>query len=449
MKRTSAVAAAALALVAGGAFAGSQVVSVACDRTNCVYAVGEQVTFEVSVRDAAGALVPTGSVTAVMDNFGPTVFASNRIDLAAGNPFTLRGRMSEPGFLRLSLLSPEIDNPTPYNPGVFIYSAVFSPECIAQRHPCPPDFDAFWADARAKLAREVPLDPQITPDPAHADDAEFAWYHVSFATFGRRVYGHMTVPRNAPPGTKFPARVQVPGAGFGAWANHASTCRGWITLFMSVFPWQLETDSEPNRPKYDAMNRDFFARGLAVGTEKDTTSYHVAGIAKSREDYFYYPVILGIDRAVDWLWNRDDVDRRFFTYDGTSQGGAFGLILMGLNRHFTRGVAYVPAMAGHFLHEQGFRDGWPRYAKAGLKNAEYFDGVFFAARITCPVRFSAGYSDTVCPPYGVHAAYNACKSSDKGIVDGLGMSHSVYGWIYQKLGAWEGEGWIEPKRAGD
>lgn len=427
----------ALALAAFGAFASTLTVAVDCDRTNWVCAVGERVTLTVAVKDEAGVLCPTGAVTAVLDNTGSAVIISNRFDLAQGNPFSVSGVLAEPGFLRLSVIAAAIANPTQYNKDRLVASVAVSPREFQQRHPCPQDFDAFWAKAKAKLAAEVPLDPQLAVDPAHADDPDFTWYHISFATFGRRVYGHYIVPKNVPAGTKLPAFVQVPGAGFGFWSNVAATRKGWITLFLSVFPWQLESDFEPNRRKYDALNDELRAQGLAIGTEKDTTCYHVAGLARSREDYFYYPVILGIDRAVDWLAARPEVDARRITYTGTSQGGAFGLILMGLNHRFARGVVYVPAMAGHQLHEQGLIDGWPRYQPSGWANAPYFDGVNFAARIRCPIRFAAGLADTVCPPTGVYAAFNACASPDKDIVYGIGMSHSVYGWIYQQLGDWE------------
>jgi len=417
-------------------FAG-QHVTVSCDPTNAVVSVNEEVTFTVAVRDAQGALMPTGAVTAVLDNIGSTVLLSNRMDLAKGNPFTLTGKLSEPGFLRVKVLSPEIANPTPYNKGVVVFSCAVDPFKFQQEYACPADFDAFWSAAHERLAREVPLDPQIALDPAHTNDADFVWYHVSFATFGRRVYGHLLVPKNVPAGTRLPVRVQVPGAGFGSWSNVPDRRKGFISFFLSVFPWQLETNFEPNRVKYDRMNDDFRARKLDAGTRPDSTCYHVSGITRSREDYFYYPVILGVNRAVDWLAQRPDVDPTRITYHGTSQGGMFGLVLMGLNRHFARGVVYVPALTGQHLREQGLEDTWPWFADAARANAAYFDTVNFAARVRCPIRFVAGLADTLCPPTGVAAAYNACPSSDKDIVFGIGMSHNVYGWIYQRLGDWE------------
>ena len=43
------------------------------------------------------------------------------------------------------------------------------------------------------LSREVPLDAQMTKVPQRCT-AAFDFYRISFATFGRRVYGYMSVP---------------------------------------------------------------------------------------------------------------------------------------------------------------------------------------------------------------------------------------------------------------
>ena len=68
--------------------------------------------------------------------------------------------------------------------------------------------------------------------------------------------------------------------------------------------------------------------------------------------------------------------------------------------------------------------------------APYFDAANFASRIACPVRIAVGFSDTTCPPCAVYASYNEIKVVDKGIVHGIGMTHSCFGRFYAELGAW-------------
>ena len=174
--------------------------------------------------------------------------------------------------------------------------------------------------------------------------------------------------------------------------------------------------------------------------------YCQAGITESREDYFFYPVILGIDRAVDWVAARPDVDKSRFRYQGTSQGGGFGFYLCGLNHTFTRAAFYVPAITDTMGYLKGRQSGWPTIVEgnsstperraAAEKWAPYFDGANFASRITCPVRVAVGFSDTTCPPCAVYAAYNEIKVKDKAIGNGLGMTHSCRGHFYSKFGNW-------------
>ena len=107
---------------------------------------------------------------------------------------------------------------------------------------------------------------------------------------------------------------------------------------------------------------------------------------------------------------------------------------------------YVPAIADTMGYLKGRESGWPRIVennssspsrrRAAEKWAPYFDGANFASRITCPVRIAVGFSDTTCPPCAVYAAYNEIKSADKGIVHGIGMSHSCSRQFYKDLGDW-------------
>ena len=423
-----------IALRAAAAFAGLEF-AIANDHTNLIYGVGEEAVFTVTVRergeqadDDKGGLATKGFVDVVVDNFGPAVQASNRVDLAKGNPFTVKGRLAEPGFLRLSLKAKDAAK---------VWSVGYEPERIEKGSPSPEDFDAFWASARAKLAKEVPLDAKITKVPERST-ADFDYYRISFATFGRRVYGYMSVPTDKSK-APYPVEFQVSAAGFGGWTNDMGGEKDLIRVFFAVYPWAPHWDWQALGLKtaYDYMN-DAYDRKFGCGR------YCTAGLSKSREEYFYYPVLLGIDRAVDWLAARPDVDKSRFWYQGTSQGGGFGFYLTGLNRTFTRAAFFVPAITDTMGYRKGRQSGWPQPVEshreedraAVERTAPYFDGANFAARIACPVRVAVGFSDTTCAPCAVYSAYNAIPVADKAIVHGFGMTHSCFGKFYSELGAW-------------
>ena len=103
------------------------------------------------------------------------------------------------------------------------------------------------------------------------------------------------------------------------------------------------------------------AHGKIVSVEASGhTGYAESGISESREAYFFYPVLLGIDRAVDWVVARPDVDRTRVRYQGTSQGGGFGFYLTGLNHAFTRAAFYVPAITDTMGYLKGRQSGCRR-----------------------------------------------------------------------------------------
>ena len=407
---------------------------VSANHPDCVYTCGQETTFTVWANtraDKETKLAKTGQVKLVLDNFGEHVFAERTIDLAKENPFTVKGVLKEPGFLRLTLTGENCQRK--------VYSAAYDPTRIEKGSPSPADFDAFWADARAKLRREVPLDAKVVRIAKRSTKA-FDFYRISFATFGRRVHGYMSVPTDhtkAP----YPVDFQVAAAGFGGWTNNMGGKPDAINVFFSVYPFEPNWQWDKLGLKattYDAMNDAYMKEWKVI--------YSCAGITKSCEDYFFYPVLLGIDRAVDWVAARPDVDKTRFRYQGTSQGGGFGFYLTGLNHTFTRAAFYVPAITDTMGYLKSRQSGWPRIVEsnsstpalraAAERNAPYFDGANFASRIRCPVRVAVGFSDTTCPPCAVYAAYNAIPVKDKGIVHGIDMTHSCYGKFYQQLGHW-------------
>ena len=305
--------------------------------------------------------------------------------------------------------------------------------------PRPDDFDAFWAEARSRLAAEVALDPKVELVEERSGPA-WKFYRISFATFGRRVYGYMSVPTDralAP----YPIEFQVSAAGFGEWSNDMEPAADRIVVFFSVYDWAPDWNWLINglQSRYDAMNADYEKR-------YNCKRYCTAGITESREEYYFYPVLLGINRAVDWLCAREDVDHKRVWYEGTSQGGGFGFYLCGLNHHFTRAVFFVPAITDTMGYLKGRESGWPKIVEsnsstpekraAAERNAPYFDAANFASLITCPVRVVAGLSDTTCPPSAVTAAFNEIKSEDKRIIYGQDMPHGCYDNVYYVLGNW-------------
>ena len=430
-----------LIVVALSAFGGLQgaVVKFQADRVSCVYEVGETAKLSVTVAEANGVALSSGRVRLVVDNFGDVRSEEREVDLAQGNPFEVKVSRTAPGFARLTVTSE--DAAQKLEGGVF--GVGFSPEKIVSGTPDPADFDVFWSDAIAKLDRTVPVDARLELVPEKSK-GERNYYRVSFATCqGRRVYGWLSEPKDLSKGP-FPVRVSVPGAGIGALGTGGDGRT--VSLTMNVHSYPQPEDDGP----YDGGERRrlYDVQDARYAASNGVARYCQAGIHRSREDYFYYASILGINRVVNWLAARPECDRRNFTYSGTSQGGGFGLMLTALNPHITRSCIFVPAITDLLGFKVGNRQsGWPRLIEAQRPEnravaerwAPYFCGVNFARRIRVPIRFVAGFADNTCSPNAVYSAFNACPSSDKRIFDGIGMGHRVYDDFYDYLSAWERE----------
>ena len=408
------------------------------DHADCLYRCGEKASFTISVTGKDGKKLSEGRFKAKLDNFGEKVLAEKEVDLAQGNPFTVSAVKDTPGFMRLSIGADAqaFTLPKTAGQGTFHWGVAYEPEKIRPGAENPSDFDSFWADAVRKLDETVPEDAQLEKIDAKST-AGHTYYRISFASHGgRRVWGWLNMPAGKGP---FPVRVSVPGAGIGAKGTGISDTE--ITLTMNVHSYPQPDTDAARQAAYKAQDEKYAApRGVA--------RYCQAGIHLSREDYFYYASLLGINRAVSWLWRQPQADRRNFTYSGTSQGGGFGFMLTGLNGRFTKSCIFVPAITDLLgSRHENRQSGWPRIIEAqqpenraaAEKNAPYFDGVNFAARITCPVRVVVGFADCVCAPAGVYAAYNLIPSKDKQIFHGIGMGHSVYSKFYNELGKWQRE----------
>ncbi len=408
------------------ALALAQSVEIVADHSNAVYACGAPATFTVRVVGADQQSVKAGHLAVNLSNFGPQVITNAVFDLAKGNPVTCTGKLAQPGILKC-VASVKIGTNNCRN----VFGAAYSPEKIVAGSQRPADFDAFWDAAVKKLDAEVPPDARVERLDKQSTDKVDA-FRVSFATFDNlRVYGFLSVPKGKGP---FGVLVNVPGAGPGVTGPNTSlAARGLIHLVMNVHPFEPAANADGQKQLYDAQDK-------RLNAQYGAPRYCQSGAA-SRETYFYYRIILGINRAVNFVAARPDVEKMRFFYSGTSQGGGFGFILCGLNKHFTRGAIYVPAITDLLGFQQGRDSGWPKLTEnvkpedkaAAIKVAPYFDGAHFAARITFPVRVAVGFSDETCPPAAVYAGYNAVRSHDKAIVHGLGMPHKVYPAIYDQI----------------
>ena len=408
---------------------------IVCDEPERIRSAGEETEFRIFCTDL-GTNTVGGEVEVRLDNFGSTTLVSRKADPAKENPIVLKGSLDGPGFLRAVAINPAI-SATPFGlgKGNGCDSVGYEAEKLRPGFERPADFDSYWEGEQNRLRREVPLDVRRE---ALSGKKGFKIWKVSFATFGgKRVWGFLSVPDDASKGP-WPLKVNVPGAGPACPEALAATEARTVSLVMNVHPFEPAKTQKEQAALYAGQDKRMLA--------KYGVTYATAGIAVSREECFFHDAILGIDRAVDWAAALPEVDRSRIWYHGGSQGGGFGMYLMGLNSNFARGIVWVCALADHGGHLAGRIPGWPRMvARSGGKeearkvaalNAPYFDACHFAPRVKVPVRMTVGLSDVCCPPPSVWCVYNCLGSADKEIVPCPGVGHAFPADVKARLYKW-------------
>ena len=401
--------------------------SVWCDDADSRYECGKTAVFHVK------SALTSGVAHVRLDNFGSKVLKEFDVDLARQGEFTVQGTRDIPGFLLLTVKCGKTEKR---------WGVVFSPERITAGAERPADFEAFWRGAIARYDREVPEDVRLERLETLSTNGCDVYMVSLSGPRGEPFYGFLKEPSDLS-SRPFQALVHIPGAGPSVGVPFVGDTNT-VGLTMNVHTYRPVVGAEKRGKEHTALQKAEDERLQRMYLALNPR-YTVSGIAASREDYFYYAAILAINRAVNWLRRRPEVDVGNITYRGGSQGGGMGLALVALNGGFRIAEIYVPALTAHLCHLiDGREAGWPRLVEAQLpenveaakRNAPYFDGVNFASTITCPIAFKVGYIDVVAPPHAGYAAFNACPAREKAMFDSVGFGHKTSPADSVRLRSW-------------
>ena len=287
-----------------------------------------------------------------------------------------------PGFYRASLRDGERE------------AAAFTFGCDPERIESPvdaqPDFDEFWARARAELDAVAPR-YRLHPDRERSTEKRRIFLVEMRSLGGETIRGYYAEP--VAPG-KYPAVVTFMGYGSDAWCPDA--------------------DAAPERVEFVLSHR-----GQGLNKPENRYGDWVVSGLESPETYYYRGAFMDAVRAIDFVASRPKVDTRLIFAEGGSQGGALTLAACALDDRIAAAAPYVP-----FLND--FPDyldiaPWPASAlfpaaeRLGIDREEllrrlsYFDIKNLAGRVRCPILMGFGLQDTVCPPHTNFAGYNQLR----------------------------------------
>lgn len=385
-------------------------INVSVDRLSATYRKRESVVFTIDVRED-GKPLAKGEIGFVIDDEGPNQFATGELKLT-GKPLTIENSMAEAGFLRCVVTH----QPKGGKATRGIAGAAIAPLEIGPSLPVPDDFDAFWKEQKAALAR-IPMKSKLTP----VDDADKAIEIFDAqidAIGGVPVTGYFGRPKKAAKGS-LPIVLWVHGAGVRS-SSKGNAVKGAKEGFLSM---DINAHGIPNgRPAK-------FYTDLSSGKLRN---YRHEG-REDRDTVYFRGMFLRIVRALDFLTAQPEWNGRVVAVTGHSQGGAQALVAGGLDPRVTFIGAGVPAMCDHSGRAANRVNGWPKMVPQGedgkpdpkiLEAARYYDAVNFASRFKGEAILSAGFIDTTCPPTTCYAAYNQLKG-EKQMIDKPQMGHAA------------------------
>ncbi len=373
----------------------------ATDRPDAMYRVGEQVTFLLELQED-GKPSETGTVTVVLSKDGVDPQAPQTLEVKDGKA-VVAGTLDEPGFLLMRATS---------GTSVGLASAGFDPQDLKPSMPVPEDFDAFWAEQKANLAR-IPMEPVLTPVTNSTPGVEV--FDLQIPCLGNPVSGYFSRPLKARK-KSLPAILNLHGAGVASArpGNASWSLRGKGMLALDINAHGI-ANGQPAE----------FYQTLAQGELKN---YQHFGI-RSRETNYFKGMFLRVLRALDFLAAQPEWDGKTLIIFGTSQGAFQAFAGAALDSRVSFLCAGVPAGCDHTGFAAKRVNGWPKFVSLQADGTpdllladevRYFDNVNYATRIkTRGAAVTVGLVDQICPPTGIYAAYNTLSVPKKMHVDPL------------------------------
>jgi len=320
---------------------GTYQVRVSLDRPDWTYELNQtaKFTFAVTLNNTQIAGLPM-KYSCGPEAMNPTLEKS--VTTAAA-PLTIDGgTMKDPGFFRC-IATIEKDGKTYRG----LATAGFRPDQIKPVITEPKDFDAFWNSGKEILAK-IPMEPKLELLPSYSTPTVDV-YHVSFQNVGSsisrvsRIYGILAMPKSKDPNQKFPALLNVPGAGVRPYRGLIGPAeRGIITLQIGIHGIPVTMD----QAVYDAIYAGSINRYMFFNLD-------------DRDTYYYRRVYLGVLRANDFLTSLPQYDGKNLGVIGGSQGGGLSLMAAGLDSRIKCLAASYPAISDTTAYSAGRAGGWP------------------------------------------------------------------------------------------
>jgi cephalosporin-C deacetylase len=274
----------------------------------------------------------------------------------------------------------------------------------------PDDFDGFWDSVKADVSR-IPLEPEAIPDAMRSSD-DIEVFQVFYNSLDNvRIAGWYCIPRERT--GPLAAVMVVPGYQSDPPITKDWARKGYATL--SVAPrGKLRSNAQFN-PGYPGL-----------------LTYGIV----DRNVYSYRGFYMDAWRGVDFLLSRDEVDGNRIGVTGSSQGGGLTITTAAMRPEIKAAAAGAPYLVGYMdaielTHTYPYEEindylrSHPGSREQVEETLNYFDGINFANKITCPIIINVGMQDNVCPPETGFALFDQIASVDKKMYPYNNQGHSA------------------------
>ena len=367
------------------------------DKNPLEYALNETITFTVTLvdKDNGNAAVTGRDLKWTLSGDDSSVTNGTA---TSDTPLVVTTAIASPGFVRLKVQVKDNDTWLDDKDNVFDGGAGADVMNI-QEWPAPADFATFWQNATNTLYTTpyVPVCTNFNPAGA-VDGVSYYLFDIPVAAGELNVTGILAKPANAAAGS-CGIITHTEGYGFGRTGLPISSevLAGNIVVNIARHgenPWHPDGNYYTNEVK-NGFAKDFCFRNNDL-TVQDTD---------------YYKMAMRDLRALQYAkslpeWNGTSLETK-----GGSMGGWRAITLAALDCDVKQCTASIPwsvDLAGHVKY--GYMKGWRPDWTANL---DYIDLKNLATLVKCPVTFTAGLGDYVCPPSGEIQLYRALPEPKK------------------------------------
>ncbi len=310
-----------------------------------------------------------------------------------------------------------------------------------------PDFDEFWATAKAQLPELIEGETVTLQEIKSTSTHKI--YKVEMQSVPNGLEGDPVIVRGffvePQDGQKHPVlmhffgwddrggSVTVPSGGNGEYTEFYLSTRG-----------QYHNNRAAAYEKKDswiAEHGEWYAADPCTYASilKPTDEYNWFGFNFGDKNGFYYRgAFMDTVQAVRFMASRETSDMNNLFAEGSSQGGALSYACAALSDYPFTAIAPNVAFLGDYPDYFQIVS-WPgNVAKdnQGTMTDEemyaflsYFDTKNLATRISCAVHASSGLKDGTCPPHTNFAPFNNLNTEDKVMIVDPKMGHSYpAGW---------------------